>query len=56
MTTIHRPDINPLIARWDFMMEATEMNPDAVLDANDQRFCEYLLAGKMSVMQGWMLK
>jgi len=56
MSTIHRPDIPPILAKYDFAVECHSMQPDRVQDERDMGYCEYLLACKMSVMKGWLPK
>lgn len=56
MSTIHRPDIPPILAKYDFAIECHEMNPHYLKDAQEQGYSEYLMAGKIAVMQGWRPK
>jgi hypothetical protein len=56
MTTIHHPDLPPILAKYDFAIECHERNPHYLKDAQEQGYSEYLMAGKIAVMQGWRPK
>jgi len=56
MTTIHQPEIHPILAKYDFAVECQEMNPHYLKEAQEQGYSEYLMAGKIAVMNGWLPK
>lgn len=56
MSTIHRPDIPPILAKYDFALECHTMEPSRLDDEREMRYCEYLMACKVAVMGGWRPK